>query len=71
MNAIHAHAGEHGKRLDAAMRQSHAVHVLREISHQQQSDIQSMRHEIARWVERSKATFAAHKPVQTDIVYSL
>ena len=65
------HAGEQRKRLDAAMQQSHAVHVLREISHQQQSDIKLMQHEIARWVERSKATFAAHRPVQTDIVYSL
>ena len=53
------------------MRQSHAVHVLREISHQQLSDIDLMQHEIARWVQRSKASFADHRPVQTDIVYSL
>lgn len=65
------YAGEQKKRLDAAMRQSHAVHVLREISHQQQSDIELMQHEIARWLQRSKASFAAPRPVQPDIIYSL
>lgn len=62
--------GEQRKRLDAAMRQSHAVHLLREISHQQQADIELMKHEIARLMERSRASFAVRRPVQPDIIYS-
>lgn len=65
------HAGDERKRLDASMRQSHAVHVLREISHQQQVDIQLMKHEIARLSERTKASFALQRPVQPDITYSI
>ena len=64
------YTGEQKKRLDAAMRQSHAVHVLHEISHQQQSDIELMKQEIARFMERSRASFAVHRPVQPDIIYS-
>lgn len=65
------HAGDARKRLDASMRQSHAVHVLREISHQQQADIERMMHEIARLSERSKASFALQRPAQPDIIYSV
>ncbi len=68
--ASNLHAGDERKRLDASMRQSHAVHVLREISHQQQADIQLMKHEVARLSERSKASFALQRPVQPDITYS-
>ncbi|DBA69301.1 TPA: Cilia- and flagella-associated protein 43 [Trebouxia sp. C0005] len=64
-------AGDARKRLDASMRQSHAVHVLREISHQQQADIERMMHEIARLSERSKASFALQRPAQPDIIYSV
>ncbi|KAL3160747.1 hypothetical protein ABBQ32_010656 [Trebouxia sp. C0010 RCD-2024] len=67
---IRGRAGEQKKQLDAAMRQSHAVHVLREISHQQQSDIKLMQDEIARLMQRSKASFAGHRQVQPDIIFS-
>ena len=65
------HAVDQKRRLEASMRHSHAVHVLREISHQQQSDIELMRHEIARLSERSKASFALQRKVQPDIISSL
>lgn len=70
-NAVCSFAGEQKNRLDAAMRQSHAMHVLHEICHQQQCDIDLMQHEIARWVQRSKASFVGHRPTQTDIVHSV
>ena len=64
-------AGDQQKRLDSAMRQSHAVHVLREISHQQRSDIGLLQYEIKRLLEQSKASFALQRPVQPDILSSL
>ena len=63
-------AADQKRRLDAAMRNSHAVHVLREISHQQKSDIDLLKQEIARLLERSKASFAHHRLLQPDIIYS-
>ena len=51
------------------MLNSHAVHVLREISHQQRSDIELLKQEIARLLERSRASFARKRLVQTDIIY--
>ena len=63
-------AADQKKRLDAAMRQSHAIHVLREISHQQQSDIQLLQQEIRRLKERSKASFANKHPAQPDIIHT-
>ncbi|KAL3139282.1 Cilia- and flagella-associated protein 43 [Trebouxia sp. C0009 RCD-2024] len=67
---IKGRAGEQKKQLDTAMRQSHAVHVLREISHQQHSDIKLMQDEIARLMQRSKASFVGHRQVQPDIIFS-
>ena len=63
--------GDKKRRADAVIRQSHAVHLLREIAHQQHSDIQLLEREISRLTERSKASFALQKLVQPDIVCGL
>ena len=59
-------AGEYKLHREAAMRQAHSTHVLRELAHQQGVNIGLMTAEIARLTQRTRASFTSACLEQPD-----